>query len=317
LRQELGPIILQALADPTVTDVWRNPDGNVWASNLGIGHHRIDTMIDFVATNLIGTVSGFHNMTVSNLAPFLEAELPLDGSRFSASIPPISEGPIFAIRKHATLSRNLDDYVKLGSMTPAQCVGIRKRIAAKDNILVAGGQGSGKTTLAGAMLREMVETSDPKFERFGILQDTLELQVPTGINAYSMRTNIAAGVTMEELVRRSMRFTATRFIIGEVRGAEAQHFLEALSTGHPGGMATIHAGSSRQALRRLEQLIRKSGTPVDREEISSLINLIIVVGKMPRGGRMVREVTRVVDGSGGDRLGAGGGGGDYRLEPLL
>lgn len=301
LRQELGPVLLSALNDPTVTDIWRNADGSVWISKIGLGQVRLQLpMSEATALNLIGTVSGALGIEVSAATPFLEGELPLDGSRFSATIRPVVSAPIIAIRKHATVQRTLESYVAAGSLTPRHLAILKACIAKKDNILVAGGQASGKSTFANAVLREMAATCDPKSERMAILEDTVELVPPPGINHYAMRTNDALGVTMELLVRRSMRYTATRFIVGELRGAEAQAFVEALSTGHPGGLTTIHAGSPRQALRRLEQLIRKAGAPIDRAELASVINIVVMIHRTPSGGRVVREVARVLNGSATD-----------------
>lgn len=296
LKQELGPVLLAALSDKLVTDIWRNEDGSIWI-NRGGAAKKIDAkMSDYVALNLIGTVSGWLGMDVSADSPFLEGELPLDGSRFTASIPPVVRAPIIAIRKHSMLSRNLDDYKTAGILSPQHTAAIRKRIRMRDNILIAGGQGSGKSTLTNAILREMFETSDPSQERFAILEDTRELQVPDGYNYFSMRTNVVAGITMDDLLRRSLRLTGTRYVVGELRGKEAQACLEAWTSGHPGGAATIHAGSARGALHRFEQLIRKAGAPIDREEICQAVNLVIVITKTGVG-RVVKEVVRVVEGT--------------------
>jgi P-type conjugative transfer ATPase TrbB len=298
LLQELGPRNVRHLEDDAVTDILRNPDGTVWINRNGwFKDGGNDLESEFVARALIGTVSGWLKVEVSARSPFLEGELPLDGSRFTASLPPVVESATIAIRKRTKLSRDLNDYVKSGSITPKQAEAFRKRIAAKDNILIAGSQGSGKTTCANAVLREMVETSDPTFERFAILEDTIELQIPPGVNHYAMRTNAAFNIDMDALLRRSLRYSATRFIVGELRGKEAQILLEAWTSGHPGGLTTIHAGTARGALQRFEQLIRKSGQPIDREEIAGAVNLIVVITKVPGGGRIIREIARVVDGS--------------------
>jgi type IV secretion system protein VirB11 len=303
LKNELGPTILAALADPDVTDIWRNEDGVIWVNRSGESRalpRDTHPRSDFEVTNLIGTISAHVGVFVSANSPFLEGEMPIGDGRFTATLPPESRRPIFSIRKHIEKSLSLTDYVRAGVMTPAQCATIRARIKAYDNILIAGGQGAGKSTLAGAVLREIFETRDRAKERYAILEDTREICIPPGANFFSLRTNAALGTTMDQIVKRSLRHTATCYVIGELRGAEAQDFLEVLAAGQRGGLATIHAGVGREALRRFEQLIRKSGRPVDRSEIASVINLIVVIAKTAGGARVVREITRVVDGSGLD-----------------
>jgi type IV secretion system protein VirB11 len=298
LNQELGPKNVGYLEDPDVTDILRNSDGSVWVNKKGWFHDVGNGLeSDFVARAMIGTVSGWLGVEVSPRSPFLEGELPLDGSRFTASIPPVVESATIAIRKKTRVSRTLDDYVRAGSIKPKQAEALRKRIELKDNILVAGAQAGGKTSLVNALLKEAVMVSDPSFERFAILEDTIELQMPPGVNHYAMRTNAAYDIDMDTLLRRSLRYSATRFVVGELRGKEAQILLEAWTSGHPGGLTTIHAGSARGALHRFEQLVRKSGQPVDREEIASAVNLVVVIAKHPGGGRIITDIERIIDGS--------------------
>lgn len=305
LQQELGPKIIDALRDPRVTDVWGNEDGSVWVNAAGRGAVPLNLTIGrLVGLSLIGTISGYAEQEVSERRPFLFAELPAEEpflrARFSAAIPPITRAPVFAIRRHATLSKNLDDYLKEGTLTTAQRDALRKKIKERANIIVAGGQGSGKTTLVNAILREMVELSNPAEERFAILEDTPELQMPPGLNNYfTMRTNDGTSLELEELMRRSLRFTGNRYVIGELRGPEAQVFLEACASGHPGALTTIHAGSPNEVLLRFEQLLRKATNPhVDPAEIARAINVIIVIARTPRG-RIIRDMVQVDGGSAG------------------
>src|SRR5262249_25204304 len=150
---------------------------------------------------------------------------------------------------------SLVDYVEKEMMTPAQWSAIREAITERRNIVIAGGTGSGKTTLANAILREMVVLGSTS-ERFVILEDTVELQCAAE-NSIQLHTGENADLT--RLVRTTMRLRPDRIIIGEVRGAEALALLKAWNTGHPGGLTTLHANSAHGALQRLEQLVEEAG----------------------------------------------------------
>ena len=146
-----------------------------------------------------------------------------------------------------------------------------QQVAARANILVAGGTGSGKTTLVNALLAEVAKTTD----RIVLIEDTREHQCAAP-NLVAMRTKDGV-VTLSDLVRSSLRLRPDRIPIGEVRGAEALDLLKAWGTGHPGGIGTIHAGSALGALRRLEQLIQEAVVTVPRSLIAETINIIAVL----------------------------------------
>jgi type IV secretion system protein VirB11 len=146
----------------------------------------------------------------------------------------------------------LDDYVAAGTMTSDQASALRAAVAARKNILVAGGTSTGKTTLTNALLAEVAKTSD----RVVLIEDTRELQCKAP-NLVALRTKDGVA-TLSDLVRSSLRLRPDRIPIGEVRGPEALDLLKAWGTGHPGGIGTIHAGTALGALRRLEQLRRRA-----------------------------------------------------------
>jgi len=174
-----------------------------------------------------------------------------------------------------------------------------KAVRERLNILIAGGTSTGKTTLANALLREIADTDD----RLILIEDTLELQC-VARDQVSMRTK--AGVaSMTELVRSALRHRPDRIILGEVRGPEALDLLKAWGTGHPGGVATLHAGSAHGALSRLEQLIQEAVITVPRGLIAETIDLIVFIARR-NGARRVEEIVRVTG------LHANG----YELEPI-
>lgn len=295
LGRELG-VLGELLQDPRVSDIWRNPDGSVWVNAVGVGVQRVDYEVtDDVAFSLIGTVSEFVGKAVGPANPILEGVLPSDKSRFSALIPPVSNGgPMFSIRKRAALQRTFDDYVDDGAMSVEQAALIRKRIRARDNFLIVGATGSGKTTLGNAILKEMSEASAPD-ERFLILEDTPELQcfAPNNVCLLS-----SPGVMeMNDLLKAIMRHSPTRICVGELRGSEAHTLIKAWNTGHSGGMTTIHAESASRALDRLEDLIREANVEPLKRKVADSVNCIVVIDRDATGKRRIKELVRLTGAS--------------------
>ena len=221
-------------------------------------------------------------------APIVEGELPLDGNRFEGILPPVAPAPVFVIRKRPRLLYTLADYLEAGILDAGQAEGLRAAVRARRNLLIAGGTTSGKTTLANALIAEMVRLGDPA-ERIVILEDTRELQC-AGRNAVQLHTGDVADLT--RLTRVTMRLRPDRIIIGEVRGGEALALLKAWNTGHPGGLTTIHANSAPAALMRLDTLIQEAGVPPQPRLVAEAIDLVVFIARTP-DGRRVRELATV------------------------
>nr|WP_244485910.1 ATPase, T2SS/T4P/T4SS family [Bradyrhizobium viridifuturi] len=158
-----------------------------------------------------------------------------------------------------------------GDHDPGASKILKNAVAARKNILVAGGTSTGKTTLTNALLAEVAKTAD----RVVLIEDTRELQCKAP-NLVALRTKDGVA-TLSDLVRSSLRLRPDRIPVGEVRGAEALDLLKAWGTGHPGGIGTIHAGSALGAMRRLEQLIQEAVITVPRALIAETINLVAVL----------------------------------------
>ena len=227
-------------------------------------------------------------------SPRVSAELPETGERFEGLLPPVVAAPAFAIRKPAVAVFTLDDYVAEGIMSSEQATALRTAVAARKNILVAGGTSSGKTTLTNALLAEVAKTSD----RVVLIEDTRELQCKAP-NLVALRTKDGV-ISLSDLVRSSLRLRPDRIPIGEVRGAEALDLLKAWGTGHPGGIGTIHAGTALGALRRLEQLIQEAVVTVPRALIAETINLIAVLSGRGADRRLAELAAVTGLGSSGD-----------------
>src|SRR3984893_18786251 len=148
LRRELGPVVLKALSDPDVIEIILNPDGRIWIESHTAGMSQTEaSMQPSQAENLIGTVAAALNAVANPQNPIVEGELPLTGSRFEGLLPPIAPSPCFVIRKRASILYTLNHYVKDGILTVEHAKALRDAVAARRNIVIAGGTGSGKTTI--------------------------------------------------------------------------------------------------------------------------------------------------------------------------
>ncbi|MFS2099525.1 P-type conjugative transfer ATPase TrbB [Variovorax sp. Varisp85] len=288
LRTAMGPEIAAALADPEVVEVLLNPDGSLWVDRLGSGRAPTGAALPPpVAERIIRLVAAHVRAEVHAGMPILSAELPETGERFLGVLPPVVRAPSFAIRKRALRIMSMAQYVADGILTEAQAAFLRRAVRDRLNIVVAGGTSTGKTTLANALLDEIADTRD----RVLILEDTVELQCRSDDHV-SMRSEPGV-TTMADLVRATLRLRPDRIVVGEVRGAEALDLLKAWGTGHPGGIATVHAGSAQGALTRLEQLVQEVSVTVPRALIAEAVHVIVFIAGRGRA-RRVREIARVV-----------------------
>lgn len=277
LRTAMGPDIALALGDAQVVEIMVNPDGALRLDRLGEG--RTDTGIRLdrdQVERIIRLVASHARAEVHDASPIVSAELPPHaegraGERFEGVLPPVSAAPCFSIRKPAERLHTLDDYVADGIMTAAAADSLRAAVTQRFNILVAGGTSSGKTTLANALLAEMGWVD----ARVILIEDTRELQCPLP-DTVALRTRPGV-VSMTDLVRSTMRLRPDRIVVGEVRGPEALDMLKAWNTGHPGGIATVHANSAIAALYRIEQLVQEAVVTVPRQLIAEAIDIVVFI----------------------------------------
>ena len=286
LRTAMGPEIAAALADPLVVEVMVNPDGALRLDRLGEG--RSDTGVRLEAAQverIVRLVASHARSEIHGGAPIVSAELPphgegLAGERFEGVLPPVAPAPCFAIRKPASRVHRLADYVAEGIMSAAAAGILAEAVVDRRNVLVAGGTSSGKTTLANALLAEMAALD----ERVILIEDTRELQCAApDVVALRTRPGVAA---MADLVRSTLRLRPDRIVVGEVRGGEALDMLKAWNTGHPGGIATVHANSAPAALHRLEQLVQEAAVVVPRRLIAEAIDLVVFIAGRGVGRRI-------------------------------
>ncbi len=302
LRTALGPRIAGWLDDPAIVEVMLNPDGRLWLDRLSVGlSDSGEVMSAADGERIVRLVAHHVGAEVHAGSPRVSAELPDSGERFEGLLPPVVSAPTFAIRKPAVAVFTLGDYAAAGVMTGGQAAMLRRAVAARRNILVAGGTSTGKTTLANALLAEVARSGD----RVVLIEDTRELQCAAP-NLVALRTKEGVA-SLTDLVRSALRLRPDRIPIGEVRGGEALDLLKAWGTGHPGGIATLHAGSAAGALRRLEQLVQEAVPIVPRGLIAETIEVIAVLSGRGEARRLSELST--VCGLGPD--------GEYRIHPAV
>jgi type IV secretion system protein TrbB len=290
LHQAMGPVIAAALAEPRVVEVMVNPDGKIWVDRVGEGRRDSGQVLRAEdAERILRLLADHSGEIVTRDRPRVSATLPVTGERFQGQFMPLVAAPAFAIRKRPELVFTLDDYVRDGVLDAAQARYIRNAIALRENILIAGGTGSGKTTLANALLAEPALASD----RVVLIEDTAELQCSASDKVALLTKRSEPAVTMADLLRDTLRLRPDRIVIGEVRDGSALDLLKAWNTGHPGGLATIHANSADEALSRLEDLIGEVTARIPCRSIAQAVNLILFIERTAFSRRL-RSIRRVM-----------------------
>ena len=288
LRAHMGQLVNSALEDPMTCEVMLNPDGRIWQERFGEPMKCIGTMRSGDAEVAFRTLASLLGKTLSYDQPQLDGEYP-GGFRFSGALPPIVSAPAFTIRKPASRVFTLDEYVEAGILTEHQKDALCMAVSEHQNLLVVGGTGSGKTTLANALIAEMVRQFPD--ERHVIIEDTREIQCTAQNAVFFHTTN---DVSMTKCLKQTLRFRPTRIHVGEVRDEAALDLLDAWNTGHSGGISTVHANSALQGLSRVRGLVSRSpSAPRCVEEvIGEAVQVLVFIERTP-SGRRIREILAV------------------------
>ncbi|SES94496.1 pilus assembly protein CpaF [Myxococcus fulvus] len=296
LRAFLKPV-LPYLDDEAVSEIMINGPTDVWIEKKG---RLTKTDAAFTEEGLIGAarnMAQFVGRMLTDERPRLDARLP-DGSRIHVVIPPIARrGTTISIRKFFKEKLTVQSLLKFGSLTPQMARLIEAGIATKLNMLVAGGTGSGKTTLL-----NIVSSLIPDEERILTIEDSAELQLnQTHVVAFESRPPDKfgkGGVDMGDLLHSALRLRPDRIVVGEVRGGEAFHLMQAMNTGHGGSLATTHANTPTDTLRRIESLCLMSGVELPmvavRAQVASAINFVICCERLHDGSRKTIALSEVL-----------------------
>lgn len=293
----LGPLE-PLFNDPYISDILVNGLKSVYIERKG-RLEQVDVRFrdEQHLLNIAQRIAGWVGRRIDEASPMVDARLP-DGSRVNIIIPPLAiDGASFSIRRFVTRGVGLDELVERNALTPAMGRLLQICAQARLNILVSGGTGAGKTTFLNALSREISNA-----ERLVTIEDSAELQLqqPHVVRLES-RTKSAEGtgeVTIRALLVNALRMRPDRIIIGEVRGGEANEMLQAMNTGHPGSMCTIHANNPRDALVRLENMLMLTSGDMPltamRRQIVSAVDLVVQLARLRSGHRCVTSITDVV-----------------------
>jgi len=290
-----GPLE-RLLADDSITEIMVNGPYDIWIERAG---RLYETAVRFNdeghLRRIINKIVAQVGRRIDEGSPMVDARLP-DGSRVNAVIPPLSlSGPLVTIRKFSRQRYDMNDMVKLGTLSTETVEFLTRCVRGQLNILVSGGTGSGKTTLLNAL-----STAIPDQDRIVTIEDAAELQLhQRHVLRLEARPNVegAGEIPIRALVRNSLRMRPDRILVGEVRGAEALDMLQAMNTGHEGSLSTVHANAPRDALARLETMVLMAGydLPVHaiRQQVSSALDLIVHLERVEDGARKVTAITEV------------------------
>ncbi|MBU2840292.1 P-type conjugative transfer ATPase TrbB [Acidithiobacillus thiooxidans] len=292
MRRILGDEIIHLFEDKMVVEIMVNPDAEVFVERLGSGMERLGRISSSRIESFLGLMADYLGTTVSRVKPVVEGAMPIEfmRSRFAGAIPPLVEGASFSIRLPARSVFTLNQYMENGIMLPEQGEQILSAVENRKNILIAGGTGSGKTTLSNAII-DVISKQSGIEQRIVIIEDTRELQC-TAPNVVQFLTDDDAGIDMTRLLKLTLRYRPDRILVGEVRDKAALALLKAWNTGHPGGIATLHANNPEAALLRLDQLCQEAGVPPQNDLIHEAVDLVLQItrDKTHPAGRRISAI---------------------------
>ena len=272
-------------------DIFIEKDGRLLKSESRFESRR---ELEIIITKFVSRAG----RAVNESEPIVDFRLE-DGSRVNVVMAPVAlNGPIVTIRRFPKEAMTVEKLIAFGSITAEVAEILRLLVAAKYNIFVSGGTGSGKTTFLNALSNFI-----PKDERIITIEDSAELQIKNIDNLVRLETRNAGAdgkgaVTIRDLIRSALRMRPERIVGGEVRGAEALDMLQAMNTGHDGSLSTGHANSTADILSRLETMVLQGadGLPLEaiRQQIASAVDIIIHLSRLRDKSRRTMEIVEVL-----------------------
>lgn len=289
LTDSLTTEVLSEFLRPGVTDLAVQPDGTVLLKHAGTWSLlpvRLNTPAIFTFLNAAASAN---NQPFDDASPALQLRLPAEigNARLQGFREPLTTQPCFTLRRPPDTAYSFTDLEGQGVLATAQSTCLRQQLANRKNIIIVGATGSGKTTFLTTLLRDAISASP--LERVVVLEDTPEVLLDNAPNVLALTTTTTQ--TLADLVRHALRSTPDRIVVGEVRGTEAFDLLNAFSTGHPGGLATLHAEHPLGALTRLMALVQRSTglRSKDPEFVTGAVDVIAVIRATPE-----RRLTHLV-----------------------
>lgn len=292
-----GPIT-ELLSDDNVTEIMVNSPKEIY---IEIDGQIIkDESVSFInEEHIIRTIQRLiepMGRTIDATNPMVDSRL-ANGARINAVIPPLStKGPVITIRKFKESMTNIEELIRIGTLTPYMARFLAAAVEGKLNIIVCGGTGSGKTTLLN-ILSGFINNN----ERIITIEDAAELRLNQehviSLETRTMNYDTGGEITIRDLVKNSLRMRPDRIVVGEVRGKEAFDMLQAMNTGHDGSLTTLHANGPIDALNRLETMVLMAGLDIPikavREYIENAIDIVVNIDRMNDGKRKITRICEV------------------------
>jgi pilus assembly protein CpaF len=301
----LGPLA-PLLADPAVTDILVNGPDRIWVERFGkLSRTDVRFRDEEHILRVIERIAARVGRRIDVASPMVDLRLP-DGSRVNATIPPVSlDGPTISIRRFGRQRLKRSDLLRLGMISREMLAFLQQAVHQRKNVLISGGTGAGKSTMLGALAEAI-----PEYERIVTIEDTAELILDQEhvVRLETRPPNVEnrGVITARDLVINALRMRPDRIIVGECRSAEALDMLQAMNTGHDGGMTTVHANAPRDALNRLETMVLMAGIELPsraiREQIASALHFIVHVRRCDDGVRRVESIAEITGLEGGTPL---------------
>ena len=296
IRELLKPIA-PFLDDESVTEVMINGPSEIFVERKG-QLTRTDARFASADTLLsaLRVVAQFVGRAFDEAHPILEARLP-DGSRVEALLPPVApDGPSVAIRRFSKERLTLEKLLQFGALTEDAAQTLRVLVECKRNIVVAGGTGSGKTSMLNALSAFI-----PAGERVVVIEDARELQLQrehvVQLESRPPDSKGKGAISIRDLFKATLRMRPDRIVLGEIRGGEALDLIQAMTSGHGGCLSTVHASYPIDTLNRLETLALMSGVELPlfalRAQLASAVDLVVQTARLRDGRRMVTHITEV------------------------
>lgn len=286
------------LEDPTVSDIMINGPTQIYVERKGLLYlteARFASQEALMAA--LRNAAQFVGKHIDEQHPILEGRLP-DGSRIEAVLPPAApDGPAVSIRRFSKETLTVDRLVQFDAMTPDAAMALRALVVSKLNIVVAGGTGSGKTSMLNALSSYV-----PTGERVVVIEDSRELSLQrehvVQLEARPPDPKGRGAVSIRDLFKATLRLRPDRIVVGEIRSGEALDLIQAMTSGHGGCLTTVHATYPRDTLTRLETMAMMSDVDMPlvalRLQLASGVNMLVQVSRLQDGSRKITHITEVL-----------------------